>query len=165
RAAATAAAGTAVDDRTTEHASTMPERPAAAPAARDYATVLTREDLQRWLTQLERAELIAFDTETTSLDYMQAQIVGLSFSVEPGKAAYVPLAHDYPGAPVELDRTETLEALRPLLEDPRRAKLGHHLKYDAHVLANHGIALAGMRYDSMLESYVWDSVATRHDMD
>ena len=163
--ATTAAAGIAVGGSTAEHASTMPHRPAAAPAARDYATVLTRADLQRWLTQLERAELIAFDTETTSLDYMQAQIVGLSFSVEPGKAAYVPLAHDYAGAPVQLDRAETLEALRPLLEDPRRGKLGHHLKYDAHVLANHGITLEGMRYDSMLESYVWDSVATRHDMD
>ena len=165
RADAPAAAGAAVDGSTAEHAGTMPQRPAAAPAARDYATVLTRSDLQHWLTQLERAELIAFDTETTSLDYMQAQIVGLSFSLEPGKAAYVPLAHDYADAPAQLDRTETLEALRPLLEDPRRGKLGHHLKYDAHVLANHGIALAGMRYDSMLESYVWDSVATRHDMD
>jgi len=149
----------------THAAEAGPYRPAGAPMARDYETVLTREHLHRWLTQLEQAELIALDTETTSLDYMQAQIVGLSFSVEPGKAAYVPLAHDYTGAPVQLDRGETLQTLRSLLEDPRRGKLGHHLKYDAHVLANHGIALAGMRYDSMLESYVWDSVATRHDMD
>ena len=146
-------------------ADAVPRRPAGAATARDYETVLTREHLQRWLTRLEQAELIAFDTETTGLDYMQAQIVGLSFSVEPGKAAYVPLAHDYAGAPAQLDRGETLETLRPLLGDPRRGKLGHHMKFDAHVLANHGIALEGMRYDSMLESYVWDSVATRHDMD
>jgi len=133
--------------------------------ARHYHTILTREDLQHWLHKLRAAELFAFDTETTSLDYMQAKIVGVSFSVEPGEAAYLPLAHEYAGAPTQLDRDEALAALRPLLEDEHRAKLGHHLKYDAHVLANHGIALAGMRFDSMLESYVWDSVATRHDMD
>ena len=140
---------------------------AAAPEAppRHYHTVLTRETLEQWLEKLRAADLIAFDTETTSLDYMQARIVGISFSVEPGEAAYVPLAHDYAGAPAQLDLAATLAALRPLLEDAGRAKLGHHLKYDAHVLANHNIELAGMRYDSMLESYVWDSVATRHDMD
>ncbi len=141
------------------------ERPAATQPARHYHTVLAREDLDRWLEKLRGAELIAFDTETTSLDYMEAEIVGVSLCIEPAEAAYVPLAHDYAGAPVQLDRGETLEALRPLLEDEHRAKVGHHLKYDAHVLENHGIRLAGMRYDSMLESYVWDSVATRHDMD
>ena len=134
-------------------------------APRDYETLVDREALQRWLGELGRAELFAFDTETTSLDYMQAQIVGVSFCIEPGRAAYVPLAHDYAGAPDQLPRDEVLGLLKPLLEDERLGKVGHHLKYDAHVLANHGIALAGMRYDTMLESYVWNSVATRHDMD
>ena len=147
-----------------------PAQPGAAEPAppsvpRRYRTVLTRAELDQWLEKLSAAELIAFDTETTSLDYMQARIIGVSFCIEPGEAAYVPLAHDYAGAPEQLDRDATLAELRPLLEDPSRAKLGHHLKYDAHVLENHGIRLAGMRYDSMLESYVWDSVATRHDMD
>ena len=132
---------------------------------RHYDTVLSRADLERWLDKLRTAELIAFDTETTGLDYMRAAIVGVSVCVTPGEAAYVPLAHDYPGAPAQLDRTETLEALRPILEDPARLKVGHHLKYDAHVLANHGIRLEGMRYDTMLESYVWNSVATQHNMD
>ena len=144
--------------------------PPAAPhpartVERRYQTILTQADLQHWLHKLRAAELIAFDAETTSLDYMQARIVGVSFSVAPGEAAYVPLAHTYEGAPTQLPLEATLAALRPLLEDEHCAKLGHHLKYDAHVLANHGIELAGMRYDSMLESYVWDSVATRHDMD
>ncbi len=134
-------------------------------APRDYETLVDREALQRWLGELGRAGLFAFDTETTSLDYMQAQIVGVSFCIEPGRAAYVPLAHDYAGAPDQLPRDEVLGLLKPLLEDERLGKVGHHLKYDAHVLANHGIALAGMRYDTMLESYVWNSVATRHDMD
>ncbi len=143
---------------------------AAAPAEscrplRHYDTVLTRADLDRWLLRLSAAELIALDTETTGLDYMRAEIVGVSFCVAPGEAAYVPLAHAYAGAPEQLDRAQALEALRPMLEDPARGKVGHHLKYDAHVLANHGIRLEGMRYDTMLESYVWDSVATRHNMD
>jgi DNA polymerase-1 len=132
---------------------------------RDYETIFTDEALQRWLSQLQTADLTAFDTETTSLDYRFARIVGMSFCVEPGKAAYLPLAHRYAGAPDQLDLERTLALLKPWLEDAQRAKLGHHLKYDAHVLANHGIALAGMRHDSMLESYVLNSVATRHDMD
>src|SRR5207302_895233 len=111
------------------------------------------------------AELVAFDTEPTGLDYMRAEIVGVSCCIEPGVAAYVPLAHAYPGVPQQLDRARVLEALQPILEDPERGKLGHNLKFDAHVLANAGIALAGMRFDSMLESYVWNSVATNHDMD
>ena len=109
--------------------------------------------------------LFSFDTETDSLDYMQAQIVGVSFAVTAGTAAYVPLGHDYPGAPAQLDRVQVLNALKPLLESPAHKKLGHHLKYDMHVLANYGIALQGHAYDSMLESYVLNSVATRHDMD
>jgi len=146
-------------------ADTLETRPEVVDAPRQYETVLDQATLDRWLAALAKADLFAFDTETTSLNYMQAEIVGVSFCIEPGKAAYVPLAHDYPGAPDQLPRAAVLAALKPLLEDPALGKLGHHLKYDAHVLANHGIALAGMRYDTMLESYVWNSVATRHDMD
>jgi DNA polymerase-1 len=135
-----------------------------APAA-EYETVFTADQLDGWLAQLGAADEFAFDTETDSLDYMQARIVGVSFAVEPGRAAYVPLAHHDPDAPQQLDLDETLARLKPLLEDPAKGKIGHHLKYDWHVLANHGIALAGVRYDTMLESYVLDSTATRHDMD
>jgi DNA polymerase-1 len=139
---------------------------AATPAVKGhYEVVLTEADLQRWISQLETAELFAFDTETTHLDYTQAAIVGVSFAVKAGEAAYVPLAHHYPGAPPQLNREKVLEDLRPLLEAPDRGKLGQHLKYDANVLANHGITLRGMRHDTMLESYVLNSTATRHDMD
>ncbi len=130
-----------------------------------YEAIQGREALEQWLERLERAELFAFDTETTSLDYMEAEIVGLSFAVEAGHAAYLPLAHDGPDGPEQLDRETVLEQIRPLLEDPRRPKLGHHIKYDMNVLANHGIRLAGIAHDSMLESYVLDSTASRHDMD
>ncbi len=144
-----------------------PGEPAIAPpgVTRNYEMLVQWEDLERWVAKLRDAELIAIDTETTSLDYMSAEIVGVSFCVESGSAAYLPLAHDYAGAPAQIERARALEALRPILEDPERPKLGHHLKYDAHVLQNHGIRLAGMRYDTMLESYVWNSVGTRHDMD
>jgi DNA polymerase-1 len=141
-----------------------PPKPEAA-LETQYETVLTQEALDLWLDRLEQAEVFAFDTETTSLNYMQAEVVGVSFAVEPGKAAYLPLAHDYPGMPEQLDREAVLEQLKPLLEDPSRPKLGQNLKYDANVLANHGIALSGIRHDSMLESYVLDSTASRHDMD
>jgi DNA polymerase-1 len=126
---------------------------------------MTQEALDRWIAKLQAAPLIAFDTETDSLDYLRAQIVGLSFAVEAGEAAYVPLGHDYPGAPDQLDRNAVLTAMQPLLEDETKPKLGHHLKFDAHILENYGIAIAGQRYDSMLESYVLNSVVTRHDMD
>ena len=139
--------------------------PALLEAPREYEVVLDDAALGRWLETLAQSALFAFDTETTSLDYLQARIVGVSFCVEPGRAAYVPLGHDYVGAPEQLDRDAVLARLKPLLEAERPAKVGHHLKYDAHVLANHGIALGGMAYDTMLESYVWNSVATRHDMD
>ena len=139
--------------------------PALLAAPREYEVVLDEAALGRWLETLAKSALFAFDTETTSLDYLQARIVGVSFCVEPGRAAYVPLGHDYVGAPEQLDRDAVLARLKPLLEAERPAKVGHHLKYDAHVLANHGIALGGMAYDTMLESYVWNSVATRHDMD
>ncbi|MCO6412783.1 MAG: DNA polymerase I [Thiogranum sp.] len=139
----------------------------AAPATldADYQAIFTREQLAQWIERLQQAELFAFDTETTSLDYMQAEIVGLSFAVEPGEAAYVPVAHDYPGAPQQLERAWVLEQLKPLLEDPARPKLGHHLKYDRSVLANHGVRLQGIAYDSMIESYLLDSTASRHDLD
>jgi len=130
-----------------------------------YEIVLDARALESWIARLGSAGLVAFDTETDSLDYMKARIVGVSMSVEPGEAAYVPLAHDYPGAPDQLDRDAVLERLRPLLEDPDVKKVGHHLKYDAHVLANHAIELAGIEHDTMLESYVLNSTATRHDMD
>ena len=136
-----------------------------AAAPRHYDTISTQAQLEEWLRLLEAAELFAFDTETTSLEYMKAEIVGVSFAVAPGRAAYLPLRHDYAGAPDQLDRDASLARLKPLLESAQHAKVGHNLKYDAHVLANHGITLRGMRYDSMLESYVWNSVAIRHDMD
>jgi DNA polymerase-1 len=136
-----------------------------AAAPRLYDTITSEAKFDEWLRLLEAAELFAFDTETTSLEYMRAEIVGVSFAVAPGKAAYLPLRHDYAGAPDQLDREASLARLRPLLESEKHAKVGHHLKYDAHVLANHGITLRGMRYDSMLESYIWNSTAIRHDMD
>ena len=130
-----------------------------------YETILTEQHFDDWLAQLDQAELFAFDTETTSLDYSKAQIVGVSFAVTPGFAAYVPLAHDYPGVPDQLNRSEILEKLRSLLENPHKAKLGQNLKYDMHVLANHGITLRGISHDTMLESYVLNSTATKHNMD
>jgi DNA polymerase-1 len=130
-----------------------------------YSTVLTAADFNSWLVKLQQAGLFAFDTETNSLDYMLAEVVGLSFAVTPYAAAYVPLAHDYPGAAEQLSREWVLEQLRPLLEDANKPKLGQHLKYDANVLLNHGIALTGIAHDTMLESYVFNSTATRHDMD
>lgn len=135
------------------------------PQALTVVTITDRPTLQLWLDALAGAELMAFDTETTSLNYMQAAIVGVSFAVEAGKAAYVPLGHDYPGAPEQLDRDEVLGLLKPLLEDAQLAKVGQNLKYDSNVLANYGIDLRGIAHDSMLQSYVLDSTGTRHDMD
>ena len=131
----------------------------------DYETVLTQTQLDAWLKRLQQSGLFAFDTETTSLDYMAARIVGVSFAVAANEAAYVPLAHDYPGAPDQLNREAVLAQLQPLLENSELYKIGHNIKYDRNVLANHGIKLNGMRFDSMLESYVLGSTATRHDMD
>ncbi|NNF51781.1 MAG: DNA polymerase I [Gammaproteobacteria bacterium] len=131
----------------------------------DYEVLLDQKAFDAWLTRLLKADLVAFDTETSSLNYMDAEIVGVSFAVETGKAAYLPLRHDYPGAPDQLDRDAILGALKPWLEDAGHKKLGHHLKYDAHVLKNHGIELRGIEFDTMLESYVLDSTASRHDMD
>ncbi len=133
-------------------------------AAVSYTTVLTEAEFEDWVRRIEAADLVALDTETTSLDYMKAEIVGLSVSVEPLNAAYIPVAHRYPGAPEQLSREYVLDRLKPWLESDAK-KVGHHLKYDAHVLENYGIELRGMAYDSMLESFVLNSTATRHDMD
>ncbi|MBW3808237.1 DNA polymerase I [Aeromonas jandaei] len=140
----------------------------AAPVAAietDYRCILDEAEFDDWLARLQAAPLFAFDTETTSLDYMEARIVGVSFAVEPGKAAYVPFGHDYLGAPVQLTGAVVLGKLKPLLEDPTRLKVGQNLKYDRNVLLNHGIELQGIAYDTMLESYVLNSTASRHDMD
>ena len=139
--------------------------PAQASEAVEVTTVFDQSTFDEWLAKLSRSSLFAFDTETTSLNYMAAEVVGVSFAVEAGAAAYVPLAHDYPGAPDQLNRDAVLEALKPLLEDERVAKVGQHLKYDANVLVNHGITLRGIHEDTMLESYVIDSAGSRHDLD
>ena len=140
--------------------------PTPAPAsAVAYETVLTEDAFRRWMERIASAEVFAVDTETTSLDYMDAQVVGVAVAVAPGEGAYIPFAHRYPGAPNQLGEERVLGALRPILEDPQRPKIGHNLKYDMSVLANHGIAMAGIAHDTMLQSYVLDSTATRHDMD
>lgn len=131
----------------------------------EYAMVLTWEQFDDWLEKLMAADLFAFDTETTSLDYSEAEIVGVSFAVTEGEAAYIPLAHDYPGVPQQLPRLKVLQQLKPLLEDPKRAKVGQNLKYDSHVLANYAITLQGIAEDTMLQSYVLNSTLTRHNMD
>jgi DNA polymerase-1 len=131
----------------------------------EYETILKQKDFDKWLKKLKQAKLFAFDLETTSLDYMQAEIVGCSFAINAGEAAYVPLAHDYENAPKQLDRTKILQQLKPLLEDPGQSKLGQNLKYDMNVLANYDIKMQGIKFDSMLESYVLDSTGSRHDMD
>jgi len=155
-------------------AATAPaQAPAVGPAALieafsapgEYELVTTREALDAWLPRLREARVLAFDTETTSIDPMRAQIVGVSFAVEAGKAAYVPVAHDYPGAPTQLAREEVLGALKPIFEDASIAKLGQHAKYDINVLSTHGIDVRGVAFDSMLESYVFNATVTRHDMD
>ena len=131
----------------------------------DCETVLTWEAFDRWLEKIESAALVAIDTETTSVNYMEAELVGISLAIETGEATYIPVAHDYPGAPDQLGRDDVLTAMRSFLQDPDKKKVGHHLKYDAHIFARYDISLRGMAFDSMLESYVLNSVATRHDMD
>lgn len=160
-----AATGTAGKDAPVADSAEKASELAPAAAAVEVTTVLEQAVFDEWLAKLEAAELFAFDTETTSLDYMVAEVVGVSFAVEPGAAAYVPLAHDYPGAPDQLSRDAVLEALKPLLEDAETAKVGQHLKYDANVLANHGITLRGIHDDTMLESYILDAAGSRHDLD
>ena len=132
---------------------------------KNYQTILEKTEFETWLDKLTQAPLFAFDTETTSLDYIDAEIVGVSFSVKPGEAAYVPVAHDYENAPAQLNRDWVLAQLKPLLENPDKKIVGQNLKYDMSVLKNYDITLKGIEFDTMLESYVLDSVATRHDMD
>ena len=130
-----------------------------------YEVVFKEEQFTAWVEKLKQAKLFAFDTETTSLSYMDAEIVGVSFCIEPGKAAYVPVAHDYPDAPDQLSRDYVLETLKPILESPSSIKVGQHIKYDKNVLANYDITLNGIGFDTMLESYMLNSTAQRHDMD
>ncbi|WP_440903238.1 DNA polymerase I [Catenovulum sp. SX2] len=137
----------------------------AAKKDAEYACILDETEFNLWLAKLENSERFAFDTETTSLNYMQARVVGVSFAVEPGQAAYVPFGHDYPDAPQQLSEEFVLGKLKPLLESNKIGKIGQNLKYDKHVLNNHGIELNGIEFDSMIESYVFNSVGTRHDMD
>ncbi|MBL8299885.1 MAG: DNA polymerase I [Rhodanobacteraceae bacterium] len=137
----------------------------ALSAPGQYDCITDMQQFQHWLQRLELADIVSFDTETTSLDPLQAEIVGLSFAVRSGEAAYVPLRHNYPGAPTQLDRDTVLGAMKPLLEDENKPKLGQHAKYDINVLSRYGITVRGVKFDSMLESYVWNSTATRHDMD
>ncbi|NII12318.1 DNA polymerase I [Oleiagrimonas sp. C23AA] len=149
--------------RTLEAAMAAPD--AALAAKGEYELVTTQTQLDAWLERISQAPLVAFDTETTSLNAMVAEVVGVSLAVEAGKACYIPLKHIYPGAPEQLDREATLAALKPFLEDASRPKLAQHAKYDINVLANHGIAVRGVAHDTMLESYVLNATATRHDMD
>ncbi|GAB3382347.1 DNA polymerase I [Lysobacter fragariae] len=155
------AAGYARSTATT--AESAPDPALSAPG--EYECLLTQAQLDAWVAKLQSADEFAFDTETDSLDPMRAQLVGLSFAVETGHAAYLPLGHIYPGAPAQLDRAAALAQLRPLFADPAKKKLGHHGKYDLHVLARHGIEVAGYADDTMLESFVYNATATRHDMD
>ena len=134
-------------------------------AGGEYETVLPREQLDAWVERLQAADEFAFDVETDSLDPMRANLVGVCLAVEPGRAAYIPMGHDYPGAPAQLPREESLAALAPLFADAGKKKLGQHGKYDIHVLHRHGVELAGYADDTMLESFVYNATATRHDMD
>ncbi|HEX4500737.1 MAG TPA: DNA polymerase I [Scandinavium sp.] len=141
------------------------EEPAIALSADNYVTILDEATLKQWIEKLKKAPVFAFDTETDSLDNVSANMVGLSFAAEPGEAAYVPVAHDYIDAPEQISRERVLELLKPLLEDEKCLKVGQNLKYDRGILANYGVELRGIAFDTMLESYTLDSVAGRHDMD
>ena len=171
KASAKAAAVAADDLFATAPRSTEPAHTATEPAAVEpeyqatFHTILTQEAFADWLQRLSQAELFAFDTETTSVDAQQAQLVGISFAVAEGEAAYVPLAHSYMGVPPQLEQQFVLDALRPLLEDPTISKVCQNGKYDINVLARYDIAVQGVRFDTMLESYALNSTATRHDMD
>ncbi|EMJ0252750.1 DNA polymerase I [Salmonella enterica] len=142
-----------------------PSEPAAALSYENYVTILDDVTLESWIEKLKKAPVFAFDTETDSLDNIAANLVGLSFAIEPGVAAYVPVAHDYLDAPDQISRQRALELLKPLLEDEKVRKVGQNLKYDRGVLQNYGIELRGIAFDTMLESYILNSVAGRHDMD
>ncbi|MBK9655558.1 MAG: DNA polymerase I [Rhodanobacteraceae bacterium] len=146
-------------------APTLPNPDHPAPIEKHYELVTTPEAFERWVSTLANAKAFAFDTETTSIDAQRAELVGVSFAVEPGHAAYVPVGHDYPGTPPQLPLADVLAALKPLLEDPARPKIAQHGKYDLNVLTRYGIEIAGFAYDTMLESYVLNSTATLHNMD
>jgi len=161
----TAAIGVAASPETTAATDAATQAVQPAPVKGTYEVVLDPVRFDEWLARLRAADVFAFDCETTSFDPMRAEIVGVSFAVEAGQAAYVPLAHDYAGAPAQLPRDGVLAALKPLLEDERRGKLGQHFKYDMNVLSNYAIGVRGVRFDSMLESYVWNSSGNRHDLD
>ena len=169
-AAAEAIASTPSPSATVDQAPIAPARSEAMPSVDlshpgHYELVTTQEQFDSWLSRLHDAPLIAFDTETTSLDAMRADIVGLSLSIQPGHACYIPLTHDYPGVPAQLPRDTVLAALKPIFEDARRPKVGQHAKYDMNILSHYGIVVQGLKHDTMLESYVWNATATRHDMD
>jgi len=154
------------NDTITSAAPTTTSQLTAPPVVeKNYETILTEDRLQYWLKALKASSLFAFDTETTSLDYLDARIVGLSFAIEAGTAAYIPLMHDYLGAPTQLGFDHVMALFKPLLENPNQYKVGQNLKYDRHILLNHGIDLQGIEHDTMLQSYVLDSTASRHDMD
>ena len=133
--------------------------------AKQYELILTHQQLTKWIKKLKDAELFAFDTETDSLDYMVANLVGMSFSVKAGEAAYLPIAHNYEGAPRQLSLAFVLNLLTDILQDPDIAKVGHNLKYDQSVLARYDVQLTGIQHDTMLESYIVNSTASRHDLD
>ena len=136
-----------------------------SPHELNYTTVLDMDTFRQWLEKLQQAELIAFDTETTSLDPMQAELVGLSFAVDAHEAIYIPVGHNYPGVVAQLDRETVLGAVKPLLEGKTTKKVGQHIKYDMNVLSRYGLAVQGVAFDTMLESYVFNSTGSRHDMD
>ena len=138
---------------------------AAASSQRHDHVIVEQAEFDAWLARLKKAERFCFDLETTSLNYMDADIVGVGLALEAGEAAYIPLAHDYLDAPAQLDRQQVLQALKPLLENPEKTKIGQNLKYDISVLANYDIRVVGPLADTMLASYVLNSTATRHDMD
>lgn len=146
-------------------AATEEENTTVESASKNYPIILDKPSLDHWIKQLETASEWALDTETTSLDAMKAELVGLSFAIKPGKAVYIPLAHDYLDAPKQLDKNWVLKKLKPLLENPKQLKIGHNLKYDMSILANYGIALQGLAFDTMLESYLLDSASNQHSLD
>ena len=152
-----------VEQKTDSHA--PQEKSPVIEYPRDYEVITTLEGLNSWITELSSVDAFAFDTETTSINYMLAELVGFSFAAKAGRAAYLPVAHDYPGAPDQLTLEQALAALTPLLENPALGKIGQNIKYDMSVMARYGVSFAGPLYDTMLESYVLNSVATRHNMD
>ncbi|MEP6938836.1 MAG: DNA polymerase I [Rudaea sp.] len=156
---------TAADAATAPDVTVPSEPPRPAPVKGTYEIVLDPVRFDEWLARLRATDMFAFDCETSSLDPMRAEIIGVSFAIETGHSAYVPLAHDYAGAPAQLPRDGVLAALKPLLEDERKGKLGQHFKYDMNVLSNYAIGVRGVRFDTMLESYVWNSSGNRHDLD